>query len=163
MCFNFARLVQHRGILLLPQQWRGSRSTYFSNVMMSLWPLYCHASRRARSLASELRFKRGKGYSELLSHHKIHSRGPLISLRRQTQFRVFLTDHKMGTGDDVRKQEFKTYSLESLNHETYLNRNSKGAVGIGPSAENEPVLFSYNCELFCGNLWFKRRNLPLAH
>lgn len=38
------------------EQWRGS-STHLSNVMMSLWPLYCCASRRARSLASELKFK----------------------------------------------------------------------------------------------------------
>lgn len=51
----------------------GARNSYFCSVMISLWPVYCHASRRARSLASELRFKGGKGYRELLSHYKIHT------------------------------------------------------------------------------------------
>ena len=45
--------------------WHGTRffsfwpnsNTHFSNVMTSLWPLYCLASRRARSLASELKFR----------------------------------------------------------------------------------------------------------
>lgn len=32
-------------------------STYFSNVTISRWPVYCHARRSARSLASELKFK----------------------------------------------------------------------------------------------------------
>lgn len=32
-------------------------STYFSRVMTSLWPVYWRARRRARSLASELKFK----------------------------------------------------------------------------------------------------------
>ena len=34
-----------------------SSITYFWRVMISLWPLYCHARRRARSLASDLKFK----------------------------------------------------------------------------------------------------------
>lgn len=38
----------------------GERSTHFSNVMMSLWPVYCQASLRARSLASELKVRRGQ-------------------------------------------------------------------------------------------------------
>lgn len=40
---------------------RALADTYFSSVMISLWPVYCHARRRARSLASELRFKKRRG------------------------------------------------------------------------------------------------------
>lgn len=61
---------------------RGRRGcfTHFSSVMISLWPVYCRARRRARSLASELKFKKGgKGYFELLSHHKTHRYKPHMS------------------------------------------------------------------------------------
>lgn len=59
---------------------RALAHTYFSSVMISLWPVNCHARRRARSLASELRVKGGgvKGQLELLSHHKAHRRSPDI-------------------------------------------------------------------------------------
>lgn len=41
----------------------GGGATYFSRVMMSSWPVKCRARRRARSLASELRFRGGKGHA----------------------------------------------------------------------------------------------------
>ena len=41
-------------------------SAYLSSVMMSLWPEYCQARRRAKSLASDLREERERGRSSSL-------------------------------------------------------------------------------------------------
>lgn len=52
LLFSFARFFS--------VEWLVDGSTYFSKVMISLWPVYCRASRRARSLASELKFKQAR-------------------------------------------------------------------------------------------------------
>lgn len=54
------------------RRFRGG-ATYCSRVMMSRWPVKRRASRSARSLASELQLRGGKGHSELLSHQRTHS------------------------------------------------------------------------------------------
>lgn len=65
---NFATFLLDYDFLSLNN---GQDNTHFSNVMTCLWPVYCHARRRARSLASELKFKRARvtlSYSVTTKH-----------------------------------------------------------------------------------------------